>query len=106
MLGEFEEKVLMAVLKNHENAYGTTLYQTLEAWERKANMGAIYTTLARLEAKGLVDTDEGAATRVRGGRRKKLYRVTGSGISAINEARNQRKKIEHSLDWHGLWGLV
>lgn len=105
MIGEFEEKLLMAVIKNGDDAYGTTIYKTLEQWDRKANLGSIYTTLNRLEDKGWVESKEGEPTKIRGGRRKKYYTVTGSGVQELNEARQQRSTIEGSFDWQ-TWGLT
>lgn len=66
-LGEFEELVLLAILKlSEEEAYGVKIRQALEEAGRPTSIGALYTTTERLEEKGFVRSRQGDATPVRG----------------------------------------
>lgn len=86
-IGDFERYVLLAVLRRGEQAYGVTIRDEIqERTGRAPAFGAIYTTLSRLEKKGMVDSHEGDPTEVRGGRAKKFYRVTGLGMSVLNSS--------------------
>jgi len=88
MLGEFEQLVLLAILRCGEDAFGAAIQREIEAQAgRPASLGAVYTTLARLEQKGLVDTWIGEPTAERGGRRRRHYRLRPAG----------RRELEHSL---------
>ncbi|UCG88076.1 MAG: helix-turn-helix transcriptional regulator, partial [Gemmatimonadota bacterium] len=76
-LREFEELVLLSVRMNGENASGATIQQVLDSEAGRAiSLGAIYTALDRLGRKGLVESWLGEPTPVRGGRRKRHYRLT------------------------------
>ena len=74
-LGEFEELVLLAIIKLQDNAYGTTIRETLESAERPTSIGALYATLDRLENKGFVSSFQGDPTQERGGRAKRFFSV-------------------------------
>jgi DNA-binding PadR family transcriptional regulator len=83
MLGEFEYLLLSAAAKLGENAYGAAMRaETGKATGKMCSIGALYTTLDRLEAKGLIETWMGAATAQRGGRPKRMVRITGEGRKA------------------------
>jgi PadR family transcriptional regulator, regulatory protein PadR len=83
-LGEFELMVMLAVLRLGGNAYGMTIRkEIMDIGRRPASLGAVYTTLERLEDKGLLENFVGGATEVRSGRAKKYFQVTASGASAI-----------------------
>ena len=76
-LGDFEQLVLLGVLRLDDEAYGAAIRTATEqAAGRRCSVGALYTTLDRLEAKGLVETWMGDATPQRGGRPKRMVRVT------------------------------
>ncbi|KPV94960.1 MAG: PadR family transcriptional regulator [Pseudoalteromonas spongiae] len=88
-LGEFEQMVMLAILKLNDNAYGVSIRDMLiEAIDRDVSVGALYTTLERLEKKGLLTSSQGEAIAERGGRAKKFYAVTGQGKQALNRAKN------------------
>jgi DNA-binding PadR family transcriptional regulator len=88
-LGEFEQVVLLAILRLDDNAYGVTIRGEIAACtERDPSPGALYTTLDRLEDRGLVSSQFGDPTPQRGGRAKRFFRVTHSGVQAV--ARVQR----------------
>jgi DNA-binding PadR family transcriptional regulator len=98
--GEFELLVLLAIARLKEDAYGVTVRDALEArTSRTVTLGAVYKTLSRLEAKGLVEFTVAPPTGARGGRRKKLYHLTAGGLEA---ARNSLADIRHLA--HGLSG--
>lgn len=80
-LGEFEQLVLLAVLQAGSSAYGAVIQREIETRTgREAALGAVYTTLLRLEAKDLVASRVGEPLPERGGRRRKYYRVLPAGI--------------------------
>ena len=83
-LGEFEQLVLLALARLGDEAYGVTIRQTLvERGGRNASFGAIYSTLRRLEQKGLVRSAYGDPEPVRGGRAKKYVALTARGRAAL-----------------------
>ena len=97
-LGEFEELVLLAVCGLAQEAYALTIQQRLEDKAgRQATLGGIYRALNRLEKKGYVRSWMGEVTRVRGGKRKRFYEVTGAGTAAVLAARTAREGL-----WEGL----
>jgi DNA-binding PadR family transcriptional regulator len=83
-LGEFEQLVLLALVRLGDEAYGVTVHQEIEQRTgRSVALGAVYKTLARLEAKQLVGAYIGEPTAERGGRRKRHYRVLPAGRRAL-----------------------
>jgi DNA-binding PadR family transcriptional regulator len=79
-LGEFEQLVLLALLRLGAEAYGVAIRDEIEERTgRRVTLGAVYTTLLRLENKRLVATRLGEPTPQRGGRRKKFYRPLAAG---------------------------
>ncbi len=86
-LGEFEQFVLLALARLGDEAYGVTIRQTLvERAGRHVSFGAIYSTLRRLEEKGLVRSAYGDPEPVRGGRAKKHVALTARGRSALRHS--------------------
>jgi len=86
-LGEFEQLILLALARLGDDAYGVTIRRTLEERTgRQPSFGAIYSTLRRLEQKGLVRSFTGAPAPVRGGRAKKHVVLTPRGRAAMREA--------------------
>ena len=84
VLGEFEQLVLLAVLRLDDEAYGAAIgRELLKKAGRDASPGAIFTTLERLEARGLVRSRYGEPTPERGGRRKRYYRLRSAGQRAL-----------------------
>ncbi len=80
MLGEFEYLLLSAAARLGDNAYGVSIRREIEqVTGRRCSTGALYTTLDRLESKGLVRTWMGDATPQRGGRPKRMVQVTANG---------------------------
>src|SRR5215203_7152651 len=86
-LGDFEQLVLMGVLRLGDAAYGAAIRQEIHARSgRDVSISAVYTTLDRLEAKGLLHSWVGEPTAQRGGRRRKFYALKPSGITALRHA--------------------
>lgn len=87
-LGEFEVLVLTGVLAAGENSYGMVIHEEVEglASRRHVSIGAVYTTLSRLEDKGFVEPRTAAGGNERGGRPRKYFSVTGAGQKALREA--------------------
>lgn len=82
-LGEFEQLVLFAVL-HLDDAYGVRIRQEIESRTGRAvSAGAVYTTLERLEARGLVASSWGEPTPERGGKRKRYYVLRPVGRQAL-----------------------
>jgi PadR family transcriptional regulator PadR len=91
--GRFEFVVLLAVLKLRDGAYAVPIRTTIEQDSgRDVARGALYATLARLEDKGLLRSDLGDPTPERGGRAKRFYEVTPSGLLAIRAMRDELQK--------------
>jgi PadR family transcriptional regulator PadR len=91
-LAGLEEWVLLAIVALSGDAYGVSIYDRLSAAGLRASLGAIYTSLDRLERKGLVSSQLGDASASRGGRRKRLFTATSKGRKALaaNEAARGR----------------
>ena len=86
-LGEFELCVLLAVASLGDEAYGVRVRQYLEAETRRAvTIGAVYTTLGRLEDKRLVRFDLTDPQPIAGGRARKIFRLTAEGRRALTHA--------------------
>ena len=98
-LREFEELVLLSVLIASPDAHGPSLQQVLAAEAgRTVSLGAIYTALDRLTQKGLVRSELGEPTPVRGGRRKRHYTLTERGNEQVREARRIRERMWTKAD--------
>ena len=83
-LGEFEQILLLALLRLEPDAYGAAICREIDAKTGRAVLlSAVYTTLDRLEKKGLVTHWVGDPTPERGGRRKKYYRLLPGGAEAV-----------------------
>ena len=93
-LGEFEEVVLLTVAILNGAAYGVGIINEIEdRIKRKVSLGAVQTVLKRLEEKGLVKSEFGETTNVRGGKRKRLYEITASGKQILNRTKAQRNAL-------------
>lgn len=87
-LGEFEHMVLLAVIRLGDTAYGASIRQLLHAEvDRDVALGALYSTLERMERKGLVSSQLGESTAQRGGRPKRFFSVTAQGENALTKAK-------------------
>jgi PadR family transcriptional regulator PadR len=97
-LGEFEELVLLAVCILEEEAYGITVKREVEKHSsRSILLGAVHITLYRLQDKGLLQSELGGNTAKRGDRRKRLFKVTESGMQQLRSAQDVRQKMWHLI---------
>src|SRR5712691_4585789 len=100
MLGEFEYLLLSAAARLGDDAYGAAIRQEIERnVGHDCSVGALYTTLDRLEQKGLVKTWMGDPTPERGGRPKRMVRVTGKGAEAAAEFYSTVTRVSHGVAW-------
>ena len=94
-LGEFEQIVLLAILRRGEDAYAIPVREEIEARTGRAvARGALYTALERLEAKQCVRSRMSDPLPERGGRSRRYYTVTAAGLAALRESR---------AAWLALW---
>ena len=97
-LGQFEELILLALVRLRENAYGVTIRREIaERTGRDVSIGAVYTTLERLERKGYVKSRLGKSTPERGGRAKRFFRIEAPGIKALNDVRTAAARMTEGL---------
>jgi DNA-binding PadR family transcriptional regulator len=100
MLGEFEYLLITAAVRLGDDAYGASIRREVEeATGRRCSIGALYTTLDRLEMKGLIKTWMGDATPQRGGRAKRMARVTTKGIHAATAFYNAVSRVSRGVSW-------
>jgi PadR family transcriptional regulator PadR len=93
-LGEFEQVVLLAILRLDDKAYGVTIRKEIQdCTGRSPAPGALYNTLDRLEDKGMVTSRLGEPTAERGGRPKRLFTVTPNGITSVARAQRAYQKL-------------
>jgi PadR family transcriptional regulator PadR len=98
--GTFEQAVMLAVVRLGDGAYGRAILQEAQArLDRDVAAGAVYSTLQRLEDKGLLSSRLAAGTAARGGRPRRYYAVTTSGFEALNQARSALDGLWHGLTW-------
>ena len=97
-LGELEELILLMVALLNNEAYGVSIVEELRMQAgRQLSISAVHAVLHRLEEKGFVKSKMGGASEERGGRRKRLFRITSYGRGALEELRDTRNTI---------WSLV
>ncbi len=100
MLGEFEYLMITAAAGLGDKAYGAAIRQEIEhTTGRKCSIGALYTTIERLEKKGLLTTWMGEATAERGGRAKRMVRVTPKGVKAAKDFYDVVIRVSRGASW-------
>jgi DNA-binding PadR family transcriptional regulator len=99
MLGEFEYLLISVAARLGEDAYGAAIREEIESMGRSCSIGALYTTVDRLEKKGLLETWMGDATPQRGGRAKRMVRVTKQGAAAAQEFYNSVMRASQGVSW-------
>jgi PadR family transcriptional regulator PadR len=93
-LGEFEELVSLTVASMKGEAYGAAITHVIQQKTgRMVVLSAVHVALYRLEEKGLVTSSIGGATQERGGRRKRLFRITAYGVPILAEMRQAREEL-------------
>ena len=94
-IGDFEEVILLLVGILREEAYSFRIADEFEnQTSRQVSIGAVHSTLIRLEKKGFLTSEMGNSTAERGGRRKRIFTTSAYG----------RKILEQSKDFKlSLW---
>lgn len=104
MIGEFEYLLIAAAVRLGEGAYGAAIREEIAATTgRSCSIGALYTTVDRLETKGLLKTWMGDATPQRGGRAKRMVRVTAKGVEAAQNFYSAIRRVSRGVSWAGGW---
>jgi len=97
-LGEFEHYLLLAIARLGDGAYGVTIRQEIEQrTDRDITVGALYTSLGRLERKGYVRSTMSDPTPRRGGRATRHFRLTAAGAAALRQSYQRFTRM-----WEGL----
>jgi len=100
--GEFEQMVLLAVLRLGAGAYALAVLRELDQQAgRRVSRGALYKTLDRMEAKGMVRWQVEEATPDRGGHPRRLFSVTPQGVALLQASRDALFRL-----WDGLDGVL
>ena len=98
-LGELEQLVLLAIARLADDAYGVTVRREIATrTKRDLSFGSVYTTLTRLEEKGLVVSHLGEATPERGGRRKKHFVTSAAGRRALQRSLHGIRTMARGID--------
>jgi PadR family transcriptional regulator, regulatory protein PadR len=93
-LGEFEELVLLTIAALGDDAYGVQIQKSIEERSNRAiSIGALHSTITRLEEKGFLKSWLGGASKERGGRSKRYYEITQAGKRAVAETKNVRDEL-------------
>ena len=101
-LGEFEQMVLLSIMRLGDRAYGLAIRGELEhVAGRMPSSGSLYTTLDRMETKGLLESSAGETTQERGGRPRRYVRVTPGGQAMLARSRSRLLAL-----WEGLEGAL
>jgi len=97
-LGDFELMVMLALLRVGDDAYGVPISREIELQTgHEVALGSVYAALERLEGRGLVSSHLGKPTAERGGKAKRYFRVTSSGLRKTRETRQALIKL-----WRGV----
>lgn len=99
LLGSFEELVLLAVARATGDAYGMTVRREIEQCTgRSVTIGAVYSTLDRLEGKGWLESRMEVGDEARGGRARRFFRILPAGVEALVGARSLRAPLWEGVD--------
>ncbi len=93
-LGEFEELVLLTIANLDQEAYGAAILADIDTRTgRNLSLGALHSTLTRLEEKDFLTSYLGEPSARRGGRRKRYFQLTSSAISALHDMKTLRDEL-------------
>ncbi len=99
LLGAFEEMVLLSVARDEGEAYGMSVRRDVQNRSgRDVTIGAVYSTLDRLQTKGLVGSITGAGDRARGGQARRCFQLAPEGAEALLEARDRHDRVWSEMD--------
>lgn len=102
ILGEFEQVVLLAILRLEDDAFALSVIREIDVQAgRRVSRGALYTTIERLADKRLVEWTVEDGTPARGGHPRRRFRVTASGLAALRLSRDTLHRL-----WDGLDGVL
>ena len=102
-LGEFEQVVLLAILRLNDDAYGVSIRKEITiCTDREPSPGSLYTTLDRLEDHGFVTSRFGDPTPQRGGRAKRYFQVTKEGQRAVARVQRGYQRLLKGLQLPGV----
>lgn len=102
-LGDFEHLVLLAVLRCGDEAYGLPIRdEIIERTGRTVSTGAVYTTLERLERKGLLSSRVTPGGEAREHRPRRVYTLTGSAFDALAVTRAAIASMSRGLRLPGV----
>src|SRR5437773_1838229 len=100
VIGQFEQAVLLALIRLGKDAYGRAILNEVQArLKRDVSAGAVYATLERLETKGLVSSKLAPGTAIRGGRARRYFIPTGAGVRALKDAKAATDNLWRGLAW-------
>ena len=100
LLGAFEQTILLAIIRLGSEAYGRNiLHEAQSSLDRRVSAGAVYTTLDRLEKRGLLRSRVEDGTEVRGGRPRRFYTVAADGVAALNEVHDTFTRMWNKIQW-------
>lgn len=93
-LGSLEETILLLVAVMVDKAYGFSVSEIYyNSFQQRISISAVHTVLKRLENKGLIQSEMGGATKERGGRRKRIFKITKLGMSVLDSIQQKRMKL-------------
>lgn len=93
-LGDFEEVIMLLVGILDKNAYAFKIADEFKSQTgRSVSIGAVHSTLSRLDKKGFVTSEMGGATSARGGRRKRIYTITAHGQRVLTDSRDFKMSL-------------
>lgn len=91
-IGALEELILLSVVLIDQEAYGVAILSEIEKRTgKKHSIGSIHSSLVKLEEKGFLDSNEGGATKERGGRRKRYFALTPAGLETLIKVKQMRE---------------
>jgi DNA-binding PadR family transcriptional regulator len=100
ILGGFEQAVLVSLVKLDKEAYGRSIIREASVClNRDVAAGAVYATLDRLEAKGLISSSLSPGTPIRDGRARRYFRLTTAGVRALNESKTALENLWRNTRW-------
>ena len=98
-LGEFEQLVMLAILRLSDEAYAVTITNEIEErTSQRVSIGAVYTTLNRLEEKGFLSSHRGMSRPMRGGRPRRFYSVESDGMEAVQSTMAALRRMSSGLE--------
>lgn len=93
-IGEFEELVLLTIAVLGDDAYGVAVLEDIQQRsKRKISIGALHSTITRLDEKGFISSYMGEPTQERGGRRKRYFQLTASAKQALSDMKALRNEL-------------